>query len=115
MIRPYWRENRDAPFATMLSTIDHYCHPEAHAEAFDELIELTRRPEPPDWVRRFKEELRTAVSGNREGIHPQAISVAAEYDDGSDDAYLRRLWSELYPDEPIPAPPTSWHPKAADM
>lgn len=102
MIRPYWREDHDAPFATMLSTIDHYCHPEAHDEAFEELFELTHRETPPEWVVRFKDELRRAVSGDRAGLRPHALSTAAAYDDGSDEAFLRRLWSELYPEEPTP-------------
>lgn len=102
----YWRDDPQAPFATMLRVISHYCHPEAHDEAFEELTALTRRSDPPERLVRFKEELRQVLSGNRDGLPPKAVFAAASYDDGSDEAFLQRLWHDLYPDEPVPAPPT---------
>lgn len=104
MNKRYWRENLDAPFATLLGVLDTYCHPEAHDEAHDELVNLARNPEPTDEMIRFKGELRQVLSGDSEELPPDAISLAAEYSDRNDKAYLRRLWSELYPDEPIPEP-----------
>lgn len=104
MIEPYWRDQHDAPFATMLGVIDTYCHPEAYDEAYDDLVALAREPAPTEELVRFKGELRRVLTGDTEGLHPEALSTAAEYGDGSDEAFLRRLWRDLYPDEPIPTP-----------
>ncbi len=37
--------------------------------------------------------------GEREEV--EALSTAAEFEDGSDEAFLRRLWRELYGDEQV--------------
>jgi hypothetical protein len=52
----------------------------------------------------FRDELVKLLEGNREGLHPQALGLAAEYDQWNDDEFLAWLWQELYPDEPVPTP-----------
>ena len=37
--------------------------------------------------------------------HPEgALARATEYEDGSQEKFLARLWRDLYPDEPLPRP-----------
>lgn len=104
LITPYWRERDDLPFVTLLRVVDTYLHPESHDGAFWELMALARQPEAPERIVHFKSELRTVLTGERTGLHPQALFTAAHYDDGSDEVYLCRLWRMLYPDEHTPMP-----------
>lgn len=97
--RKYWRNNPDAPFATLLNVVEGYCHPEAYDEAYDDLIERAHTG-GDDEMRRFREELRTAID-DPSRIPRGALFHAASYDDGSDEKFLRRLWHDLYGDEPV--------------
>jgi hypothetical protein len=46
------------------------------------------------------------LSGEADKLPEYALFTAAQYDDGSDEAFLRRLWRQLYGDEPVtPATP----------
>jgi hypothetical protein len=59
-------------------------------------------PRKDDQQRRvFKAELRRALA---DPSRPPAgeLDDAVEYNDGSDEKFLRRLWHDLYGDEPIP-------------
>lgn len=97
----YWRLDSDAPFAALLRIVDTYCHPEAGGEeSYEELIDLARHTDEFEEMRRFKEELRRALLGDRPPEN--ALYVAAQFGDGSDEAFLRRLWHDLYPNEPLP-------------
>lgn len=51
----------------------------------------------------FKDELREALA-DPSLLPSQALQLAAEYTDGSDEAFLRRLWRDLYGDEPVEQP-----------
>jgi hypothetical protein len=54
----------------------------------------------------LKNEFRRLLSGELDQLPEGALGTAAEYEDGSDEAFLRRLWHELYGDEPVmPAAP----------
>jgi len=100
----YWRRDRDAPFAFFLEIIDTYLHPES-GMTVDDLAEWVRSPEPRHEVTRFKDEFRRLLSGELDVLPEYALFTAAQYEDGSDKAFLRRLWRELYGDEPVtPAP-----------
>lgn len=101
-MRHYWLEDDDAPFATLLRVVGTYCHPEAGPEAYDDLVVLVRTRDDDSEIRRFKDELARALEGDTEGLHPDALFTAAAYGDGSDEAFLRHLWRDLYPNEPIP-------------
>ncbi len=48
----------------------------------------------------FKSELRQALADPSQ-LPEDELSEAVEYTDGSDEAFLRRLWRDLYGDEPI--------------
>jgi hypothetical protein len=103
----YWREDRDAPFAFFLEVIDTYLHPESHYDV-DDLAEWLREGEPLEEVAKFKDEFRRLLSGGLDKLPREALSTAAEFEDGSDEAFLRRLWRELYGDEPVqPGEPVS--------
>jgi hypothetical protein len=95
----FWRYNEDAPFATLLSVVDGHCHPEAGEWAYTELQRLAK-DDTSEVMRKFKAELRE-VMGDPSKLPPGALSTAAEYDDGTDEAFLRRLWRDLYGDEPV--------------
>jgi hypothetical protein len=53
-------------------------------------------------MRVFKSELREALSGPSK-LPGDELSESFEYDDGSDEAFLHRLWHDLYGDESLDA------------
>lgn len=96
----YWLKDHSAPFATLLRYVDTYCNPEADEDAYDDLKALASRTDEEEDMPTFKEELRRALLGDRPPEN--ALYVAAQFGDGSDEAFLRRLWHDLYPNEPVP-------------
>lgn len=101
MTRRYWQYEPDAPFATLLGIIEAHCHPEAYDEAYEDLQKVVKRPDRgPVWYE-FKDELREAIRDPNQ-IPAGALRTAAQYDDGSPEKFLARLWRDLYPDEPLP-------------
>jgi hypothetical protein len=101
----YWQRDKDAPFAFFTGVINAYCHPESGGDG-QELADWVRRPGPSEKADRFKDEFRRLLSGELNTLPEYALFTAAEYEDGSDEAFLRRLWQELYGDEPVtPATP----------
>lgn len=98
----YWQRDQDAPFAFFVSIINAYCHPETGANEQD-LADWAHRPEPSNEAIRFKDEFRRLLSGDLDKLPEYALFTAAEYEDGSDKAFLQRLWRELYGDEPVQA------------
>lgn len=97
----YWRNHPEAPFSVLLDTVEAYCHPEAHDEAYEDLITRVRSPEGDPAIQRFRSQLRDALR-DRSALPEDALYAAAQYSDGSDRAFLERLWRDLYPDEPLP-------------
>ena len=65
------------------------------------MIEFAQDPQPHDDMRIFKQELRRLLLGDLDNLSPGALWTAAEYGDGSDEKFLRRLWRDLYVNEPI--------------
>ena len=49
----------------------------------------------------FKSELRQALADPSQLPEDELLQCAVEYTDGSDEAFLRRLWRDLYGDEPV--------------
>ena len=96
----YWQRDKDAPFAFFVSIINAYCHPETAADEQD-LAEWAKHPDPSHQTARFKDEFRRLLSGELDQLPKGALGTAAEYEDGSDEAFLRRLWREIYGDEPV--------------
>jgi hypothetical protein len=100
----YWQKDRNAPFAFFLGVLSTYVHPDA-GMTIDDLAEWLHYPEPGEEAIRFKDDFRRLLSGELDQLPKGALGTAAEYEDGSDEAFLRRLWHELYGDEPVtPAP-----------
>lgn len=94
----------EARFETLLRVAETYCHPEAWEGAYGQLQSLARdRPDDPEMVR-LKADLRALLSDPAQ-VPRAELSKAAEYDDGSAEKFLARLWHDLYPNEPPPAGP----------
>lgn len=98
----FWQKNPDAPFALLLRVVETYCHPEAYDEAYDDLKQVVHMPERDPAFDRFKEQLIEAIH-DPSRLPEGALFRAAQYDDGSAEKFLARLWRDLYPDEPLPA------------
>jgi hypothetical protein len=97
----YWQRHPDGPFATLIRLAATYCHPEAYDEAYEDLVSRARSREPDDEeMRVFKAELRRAIA-DPDQLPDDELFDAVEYDDGSDEKFLRRLWRDLYGDEPV--------------
>lgn len=97
----YWLPDDSAPYAILLPLIETYCHPAACVAAYDQLKALAQRTDDLE-MRVFKRQL-TAVITKPECLPAWVLNAAADYDDGSDGAFLARLWHDLYPSEPLPA------------
>jgi len=96
----YWAKHPHGPFATLIAVAATYCHPEAYDGAYADLIDLARSPEPDDEeISVFKEELREALTDPGQ-LPDDELFKAVDYGDGSDERFLRRVWRDLYGDEP---------------
>jgi len=96
----YWERHPDGPFATLIAVAATYCTPEAYDSAYDDLISRARAPEPDDQeIRAFTAELQQALADPGQ-LPGDELFHAVDYDDGSDEAFLRRLWHDLYGDQP---------------
>jgi hypothetical protein len=97
----YWERHPDGPFATLIGVAATYCSPEASDEAYEDLVIRARSPEADDdEIRVFKKELRQAIADPSQ-LPDDELSHAVQYDDGSPEKFLRRLWRDLYGDEPV--------------
>jgi hypothetical protein len=104
--RRYWLKDKEAPFATLLSVLSSYYHPEIRHENYEKLIRRALRdPEDDAKMATFKKELTKILRGHREGLPADAIALAAADDDwDTDEEFLAWLWHELSPNEPVPTP-----------
>jgi hypothetical protein len=92
----YWERHPDGPFVTLIEVATTYLDPENYD--LEALQQLARRDDDPE-MQVFKDELRQALADP--GVLPgDELFESVEYADGSDEAFLRRLWRELYGDEP---------------
>lgn len=97
----YWERQPDGPFATLIAVAATYCSPDAYDGGYEDLISRARSPQPDDKeMQVFKSELRQALADPSQ-LPGDELSEAVEYTDGSDEAFLRRVWRDLYGDEPI--------------
>jgi hypothetical protein len=94
----YWERHPGGPFATLIAVAATYCSPDADAEDYERLKRLVKR-EGNEEMRVFKDELRRALIDPSQ-LPDGELDDAVEYDDGSDEEFLRRLWRDLYGDEP---------------
>jgi hypothetical protein len=91
----YWERHPNGPFATLIEVATTYLDPENYD--LDELKSLARH-EDDEEMRVFKFQLREAVKDPSQ-LPGDELSRSVQYDDGSDEAFLRRLWRDLYGDE----------------
>lgn len=96
----YWKRHPDGPFATLIRVATTYLHPEA--DDLESLQSLANR-EDDEEMRTFKAELRQAIE-NPALVPNKELSEHVQYEDGSPQAFLRRLWQDLYGNEPIEKP-----------
>jgi len=96
----YWARNPQGPFATLIGVAATYCHPEAYDGAYEDLTARARSAAPDDEeIRVFRTELQEALA-HPEQLPDNELFKAVQYDDGSNEAFLRRLWRDLYGDQP---------------
>jgi hypothetical protein len=95
----YWKRHPDRPFATLIRIATTYLHPEA--DDLESLQQLAKRNDRPE-MRVFKAELRQAIA-HPDQLPGDELFRHVQYDDGSDEKFLRRLWRDLYGDEPVTA------------
>ena len=95
----YWERHPDGPFATLIAVATTYLHPENYD--LDSLKEFAKREEVEE-MQVFKSELREAIRDPSQ-LPGDELWDSVEYSDGSDEAFLRRLWHDLYGDEPVDA------------
>jgi len=95
----YWNRHPDGPFATLIRIATTYLHPEV--DELEALQNLVKREN--DEMYTFKAELREAIKDPAQ-LPGDELSKHVRYEDGSPEAFLRRLWRDLYGDEPIETP-----------
>lgn len=95
-----WRRDPNSPFAYFLGIVDTYLHPESGYDVGD-LAEWLGHANPQEKAIRFKDEFQRLLSGELDKLPEYALFTATAFDDGSDEAFLRRLWRELYGNEPV--------------
>lgn len=95
--KPNWKRHPDRPFATLIRITTTYLHPEADDP--ESLQRLAKREDRPE-MRVFKAELRQAIA-HLDQLPSDELFDHVQYDDGSDEAFPRRLWRDLYGDEPV--------------
>jgi hypothetical protein len=91
----YWERHPDGPFATLIAVASNYLDPENYD--LDALRVLAKRDDQPR-MRVFKSELREALRDPSQ-LPGDELFESVEYADGSDEAFLSRLWRDLYGDE----------------
>jgi hypothetical protein len=96
----YWKRHPDGTFATLIRITTTYLHPDA--DDLESLQTLAER-EDDEEMRIFKGELRQAIE-NPALVPNTELSEHVQYEDGSPQAFLRRLWRDLYGDEPVESP-----------
>jgi hypothetical protein len=93
----YWKRRPDGPFATLIRIATTYLHPEA--DDLESLQRLARRENDKE-MHTFKAELRKAIKDPGQ-LPDDELSKHVRYEDGDPEAFLRRLWRDLYGDEAV--------------
>ena len=93
----YWNEHPEGPFVTLIRVATNYLHPEMYDP--ESLQLLAQRENDPE-MQIFKQELREAIRDPSQ-LPGDELSRNVQYDDGSPEKFLRRLWRDLYGDEPV--------------
>lgn len=95
----FWYEGDTSAheFGWLYRLLEGFLHPEVND--FDALYEFVRSDDPAAGL--FRQQLQEAMQNFDEEIEYHLDYITA-YDDGSGDRYLRRVWRDLYPGEPVP-------------
>jgi hypothetical protein len=93
----YWNKHPDGPFVTLIRIATTYLHPES--DDLEALQILAKRENHPK-MQVFKRELSEAIKDPSK-LPDNELYRNVQYDDGSDEKFLRRLWRDLYGDEPV--------------
>lgn len=95
------------PFDALLSFAGDFFHPESSPDSIDELKEQCALPEDRQWpkTRRFKFEMKEVLLGHRDGLRRDELGDEAAFGDGTDELFLSRVWTECFPNEPLPGVP----------
>lgn len=96
----YWKRCPEGPFTTLIRIATTYLHPEA--DDLESLQRLAKR-ENDEEMNAFKVELREAIK-DPDQLPDDELSKHVRYEDGSPGAFMRRLWRDLYGDEPVDTP-----------
>jgi len=100
----YWERHPDGPFATLIAVTATYCSPDAYDGAYEDLVSRARAAKAADdEMRAFKDELRQALTDPMQ-LPEGELDDAVEYNEESDEKFLRRVWRGLYGGEPAPDP-----------
>jgi hypothetical protein len=91
----YWERDPNGPFAILIRVATTYLDPENYD--LDSLERLARREDDHE-MQVFKRQLREALSDPSQ-LPGDELSDAVQYDEGSDEAFLRQLWHDLYGNE----------------
>jgi hypothetical protein len=97
MARFYWERHPDGPFTALIQVATTYLHPEA--DDLESLQVLAKR-KGDDEMQVFKAELREAIKHPNQ-VPREELFRHVQYYDGSPEAFLLRLWHDLYGDEPV--------------
>lgn len=99
-----WVRNRDKPFGTLISFAGTYFTPENTPSSVERLHRAVHRPIEDQNIdtRTFVKELRQALSGDTAGLPKDALFDVTHYADGDDETFLKRIWEEIFPEEPLP-------------
>jgi hypothetical protein len=100
MDQPYWIRHPDGPFVTLIAVATTYLHPEA--DELELLQERAKNDDSDSEMRVFKAELRQAIA-HPDQVPGDELFSHVVYEDGSTEAFLHRLWRDLYGDEPVTA------------
>jgi hypothetical protein len=95
----YWERDPDGPFVTLIRVAATYLEPENYD--LNSLKALAKRDDDEEMLA-FKSELRQALR-DPDRLPGDELSWEVQYENGSDVAFLRWLWHELYGDEPFEA------------
>ncbi len=95
----YWERYPNGPFVTLITVATTYLEPENYD--LDSLKALAQRQDD-EQMRIFKSDLHQALKDPGQ-LPGDELSDHVEYDHGSDEAFLRWLWHELYGEEPFDA------------
>jgi hypothetical protein len=85
----YWMRHPDGPFVTLIAVATTYLHPEA--DELELLQEHAKDDDSDPEMRVFKAELRQAITHPGQ-LPDDELYSHVQYDDGSDEKFLRRLW-----------------------